>query len=278
LYKRGEAAVTKKQYDREVQLVVKGSVATITIHHPPVNILNKQVLEELSDCLRELETMPGLHCVILTGTGRSFIAGGDIQDFQDISIPDFEALTKLANDTFTCLERFPVPVIAAINGYAFGGGLELALACDIRIAAESASLSLPEAGIGMIPSYGGTARLTKLISPGYAKYLMFSGRRITAQKACAIGLVQEVVEDHELMAVAETLARDIASKSPVAIQYIKYLVNQTVGASMKESLSLEAAYATKTVTGNEFREGIAAFLEKRPASFGEITKHLKKEN
>ena len=265
--------MTEKQYDRGVQLVVRDGIATITIHRPPVNILNKQVLEELSDCLRELEAIPGLHCVILTGTGKSFIAGGDIQDFQDISIPDFKALATLANDTFTRVERFPVPVIAAINGYAFGGGLELALACDIRIAAESALLSLPEAGIGMIPSYGGTARLAKLISPGYAKYLMFSGRRITAQKACAIGLVQEVTEDQELMAVAETLARDIASKSPVAIEHIKYLVNEMVGASMEESLSLEAAYATKTVTGNEFREGIAAFLEKRPASFGEITRH-----
>ena len=266
--------MTEKHYGNGIQLAVRDSIATITIHRPPVNVLDKQLLQDLFICLEELDATPNLRCLILTGSGRSFIAGGDIHDFQDVSIPAFEALTKLANDTFARLERFSVPVIAAINGYAFGGGLELALACDIRIAAKSSILSLPEAGIGMIPSYGGTARLAKLVSPGYAKYLMFSGRRITAGQACSIGLVQEVTEDHALMTAAEALAREIASKSPLAIRHIKQALIQMVGTSMEESLSLEAAYAAQTAAGSDFREGISAFLDNRPAAFAPLTQNI----
>ncbi len=254
-------------FDGLVHCEITGHIATVTMDSPPVNALGRALLDALSHCLDALEARSDLRCLILTGTGKAFIAGGDLKEYQGITTEEFQTMAAMANRTFSRFERFPAPVIAAMNGYAFGGGLELALACDIRFAARSASMSLPEAAIGMMPSYGGTARLPKLVSPGNAKYLICSGRRLTAQEAKDMGILQEVTDQEDLMPRVRALAEEIAQKSPVAMTNIKYVLNQSPGATMEESLALEADYACRTVESRDFREGLLSFAEKRAAVF-----------
>lgn len=245
-------------------------VARITLDHPPLNMLDRRMLEALDRCLADLERLPGLRCVILSGQGRAFVAGGDLAEYDGLTPEIFREFVALAHGVFRRLELLPVPVIAAINGFAIGGGMELALACDIRLMAREARIVFPETLLGLMPSYGGTARLGKLLSPGDAKYLSFSGRPIGAERALAMGLVQEVCAAEELLPAAEALASDIAARSPAAIRALKGALRACLPLPLDEALALEREAAVRVVAQGDVAEGVAAFSEKRAPVFPDV--------
>ena len=246
------------------------NLAFVTFNRPKVlNALNHDTMVELSVAIDELGADPNVRCIVLTGAGeKAFVAGADINELR--AIPDAAHGAEFAawgQAILFKMENLGKTVIAAINGYALGGGCELAMACDIRIAADTASLGQPEINLGLIPGYGGTQRLPRLVGKGRAKLLILSGDRIPAQEALRIGLVDIVVPAAELMNKARELARKIASKGPLAVAYAKSCVN--VGA--ETDLATACAYEISQfglACGTEDRaEGTAAFLEKRPAQF-----------
>src|SRR5690606_561926 len=200
---------------------IDDKIATVTLNRPQaLNALNKELLEELSSFLNEAEKNPGIRVIILTGSGeKSFVAGADIKEFSDFNGIQGENLARNGQETvFDKIENFPKPVIAAVNGFALGGGLELAMACHFRIASENAKLGLPEVTLGLIPGYGGTQRLPKLIGKGRAAQMIFTAEMISAQKAKEFGLVNDVVEQSELSSVAKSIARKITKNSSIAIE------------------------------------------------------------
>ena len=200
----------------------KDMVATITINRPKaLNALNSQVLEELDAALDAVD-LNTVRCLILTGAGdKSFVAGADIGEMSTLTKAEGEAFGKKGNDVFRKLETFPIPVIAAINGFALGGGCEISMSCDIRICSENAVFGQPETGLGITPGFGGTQRLARLVSPGMAKQLIYSARNIKADEAYRIGLVNAVYPAEELIPQAEKLAATIAKNAPIAVRNCK---------------------------------------------------------
>ncbi len=201
---------------------VKDMVATITINRPKaLNALNSQVLEELDAALDAVD-LNTVRCLILTGAGdKSFVAGADIGEMSTLTKAEGEAFGKKGNDVFRKLETFPIPVIAAINGFALGGGCEISMSCDIRICSDNAVFGQPETGLGITPGFGGTQRLARLVSPGMAKQLIYSARNIKADEAYRIGLVNAVYPAGELIPQAEKLAATIAKNAPIAVRNCK---------------------------------------------------------
>ncbi len=246
---------------------VEEGIARVQIRNAPLNVLTIQGLKALGDCFEALKNEKGLRCVVLIGAGRAFAAGGDLAEFQAFDENEFLNHIAFVHRVYTSVEVFPVPVIAAINGYALGGGLELALCCDIRIAAKEASMALPEATFGMMPSYGGTARMAKIVGPGTAKHLIFTGKRITAQRAYELGLVQEIYPGEELEEKALEMAKQIASKAPLALREVKAAIYKAQGESMEEAMKLEFEGVKRTSFSTERIEGVDAFLEKREPQF-----------
>ena len=246
---------------------VENFIATVTIDRPPVNALNDKLMDELSACFVDLSERDDVRCVIITGAGRSFVAGADISEFVGISGKAFQRLSLKGHQIFNQIESFHAPAIAAINGFALGAGLELALSCDIRIASEKAKLGLPEASLGIIPGYGGTARLAKMINIGQAKYMLYTAEHIDAHRAYEIGLVQEVVAPEELMSRVRAIAEKIIVNAPIAILEAKNVINTARGASMAETLSLENEAERRAASSADKEEGVAAFLEKRSPQF-----------
>ena len=257
----------ERSYDNVIFSQVENHVATVTINNPPVNVLNARVLAALSACFDALAEENNLRCIILTGTKRSFLAGGDISEFKGLSEADFLSLIQKVHTVLNKIEQFPAPTIVAINGYALGGGLELTLTCDIRLAADTASMSLPEATVGMMPSFGGTARLAKLITPAQAKYLIYKGERFGAEEALRLGIVQEVCTYEQLLPRAKELAAQIASKAPIPLRLVKSVIHRAQGGTMEEALALELEGALKTASTRDIQEGVSAFLEKRTPKF-----------
>ena len=247
-----------------------GSVATVTLNRPEVlNALNLTMLDELSAAFAELGADDALRAVILTGAGaKAFAAGADIRELN--ALPDAlagEAQARKGQALTRALERLRVPVIAAVNGFALGGGCELALACDIRIASENAKFGQPEVNLGILPGYGGTQRTTRLLGEGEAMYMCLTGEMIGAQDALRIGLVQKVVPLDSLLAEAQRIAALIAAKAPLAIAATKRAVNEGASLPLDDALALEALLFGRCVTTADFKEGSRAFLEKRPADF-----------
>ncbi len=245
-------------------------VATVTLNRPKVlNALNAQLLAELRAALEQLDSDEQIRAIVMTGSGdRAFAAGADIGELNAIE----DALegarkAKIGQEVTLFIERMRTPVIMAVNGFALGGGCELAMAGDIRIASESAKFGQPEVNLGLIPGYGGTQRTTRLVGKGYAKFLCLSGDTIDAQTALQVGLVERVVRHEDLMVAALKLAETIASKAPLAIQACKAAINEGANMSLSEALSLEALTFGTLVTTEDFREGTRAFLEKRPANW-----------
>jgi len=244
---------------------ITGHIACITFCNPPVNTLTIDILSEVRTCFEELGKNRDLRAVIFTGSEKSFIAGADINSFAGRKGGE---ISKLGQEALQAIEECPLAVIAAINGYALGGGVELALCCDIRLAADTAKFGLPESRLGIVPTYGGLTRLPLLIGEAEAKRLLFTAERITAQEAEKIGLVQAVYPQAELMSQAMALAEKIAENAPIPIALIKKEMLRARNISFQDRLLSENAIASYTLDETEdYKEGIAAFLEKRNPLF-----------
>ncbi len=244
-------------------------VVTITLNRPEVhNAMNEQMRQELTRCFGDLATSDAARVVVVTGAGeRAFSAGADIREFVEPQVPVRFRESRKRVDFRQAMDRCPQPIIAAIRGYALGGGLELALACDIRIAGEDAQLGLTEVNLAIIPGGGGTQRLPRLIGRGRALEMILTGARIDAREAWRIGLVERVVPAADVLASARELARTLAEKAPVALRYAKEAVVKGLELPLADGLRLENDLATLLRTTEDRVEGAKAFLEKRKPRF-----------
>lgn len=243
-------------------------IATLTLDRPEaLNALSAELLDGLEETFRSLAEDTSLRAVILTGAGKAFVAGGDIKVMAALEPGAARAFARRGQAVFDRIAEFPRPVIAAINGFALGGGSELALACDLRIASETAKLGQPEVSLGLIPGYGGTQRLVRLVGPSAAKYLIFTGEMVSAQKALQLGLVDEVVAPNELLPRCREIARTIAAKAPVAITLSKQAVDTGIETTLVHGLVLEADLFGRAFGTADRKEGLEAFIAKRPARF-----------
>lgn len=242
----------------------KGAVGVITIsREKALNALNSSVLEELDKTLDGVN-LDEVRCLILTGAGqKSFVAGADIGEMSSLTKAEGEAFGKKGNDVFRKLEIFPIPVIAAINGFALGGGCEIAMSCDIRICSENAVFGQPEVGLGITPGFGGTQRLARLVGAGMAKQMIYTARNIKADEALRIGLVNAVHPIDELMAAAEKMAAGIAKNAPIAVRNCKKAINDGLDADMDQAIVIEEKLFGDCFESYDQKEGMGAFLEKR---------------
>ena len=242
----------------------EGYIGVMTVNRPKaLNALNPDVLKDLKDAFEavDLETT---RVIVLTGAGeKSFVAGADIAAMSQMTKEEGEAFGKFGNDIFRMIETFPIPVIAAVNGFALGGGNELAMSCDIRICSDNAVFGQPEAGLGITPGFGGTQRLARLVGPGMAKQMIYTARNIKADEALRIGLVNAVYPQEELMAAAEKMAAGIAKNAPIAVRNCKKAINEGLDADMDEAIVIEEKLFGDCFESYDQKEGMAAFLEKR---------------
>ncbi len=255
---------------------VNGAVGTITINREKaLNALNSQVLDELNATLDNVD-LDTVRCLILTGAGeKSFVAGADIGEMSTLTKAEGEAFGKKGNDVFRKLETFPIPVIAAVNGFALGGGCEISMSCDIRICSENAVFGQPEVGLGITPGFGGTQRLARLVSPGMAKQLIYTARNIKAAEAYRIGLVNQVVSAElneagevvvsakdALMAAANKMASGIAMQAPIAVRNCKKAINDGLQADMDQAIVIEEKLFGDCFETEDQKAGMGNFLEK----------------
>jgi enoyl-CoA hydratase len=247
-----------------IKFEIKDGTAYITMNRPKaLNALNTETLNELHQAFRECRNNKEVKVVIVTGEGKSFIAGADIVEMQGLDAMGGRAYVEKGHDLMNQIEALEKPVIAAINGFALGGGLELAMSCDFRIASEKALLGQPETGLGIIPGFGGTQRLPRLVGKGMAKYLIMTAQNIKADKAKEIGLVEEVVPAEELMPRVEKIAETLKSKAPIAVGMAKVAVNGGFNMDMKTASMYEIECMTQCFTSEDKNEGMTAFVEKR---------------
>jgi enoyl-CoA hydratase len=246
-----------------------GAVAVITVNRPQVlNALNFLTIDDLRRAALALKQDAGVRAIVITGAGeKSFVAGADINELAVQSPAQGKELAQRGQHVFDLLENLGKPVIAAINGYALGGGCELALACTLRVAAESARIGQPEITLGIIPGYGGTQRLARLVGKGVALELLLTGKHITAAEALQIGLVNRVVPAANLLSDAKALAAELAGKAPIAVQYIIEAVNRGLEVSFDKGQFLEATLFGLVASTDDMREGTKAFLDKRKPDF-----------
>ena len=242
----------------------KGDYGIITINREKaLNALNSTVLEELDQTL-DAVNLEEVRCLILTGAGhKSFVAGADIGEMSSLTKAEGEAFGKKGNDVFRKLETFPVPVIAAVNGFALGGGCEISMSCDIRICSDNAVFGQPEVGLGITPGFGGTQRLARLVGAGMAKQMIYTARNIKAEEALRIGLVNAVYTQEELMPAAEKMAAGIAKNAPIAVRNCKKAINEGLDADMDQAIVIEEKLFGDCFESYDQKEGMAAFLEKR---------------
>ena len=244
-------------------------VAWVTLNRPDkLNALNNELLKELECQLAGLENDPEVGVIVLTGAGeKAFVAGADISELKDLDSASARVQALKGQEVFNRLERMPKPVIAAVNGFALGGGCELALACHIRIASENARFGLPEVSLGIIPGYGGTQRLPRLVGKGVALDMILSGEMVGAADALRMGLVSRVLPQAELKAAAAKLAATILSRGPLALRSALAAVHQGLEMPLEQGLQYEAAVFGLLASSQDMQEGMGAFLEKRPAQF-----------
>ncbi|WP_077610876.1 enoyl-CoA hydratase-related protein [Clostridium sp. Marseille-P2415] len=242
----------------------EGQVGIITINRPKaLNALNKQVLEELDMALNSVD-LDTVRALIITGAGdKSFVAGADIAEMSTLTREEGEALGKKGNEVFRRLETFPVPVIAAVNGYALGGGCEISLSCDIRICSDNAVFGQPEAGLGITPGFGGTQRLERIIGVGMAKQMIYTARNIKAEEAYRIGLVNAVYPQEELLGAARKMAEEIAKNGPIAVRNCKKAMNDGLQMNMDQAIVIEEKLFGACFETHDQKEGMSSFLEKR---------------
>lgn len=246
-----------------INLETQGAVAVLTIDRPKaLNALNSAVLEELDAAIDSLD-LNAVRALIITGAGdRSFVAGADIGEMSKLTKAEGEAFGKKGNDVFRKIETLAIPVIAAINGFALGGGNELAMSCDIRICSETAVFGQPEVGLGITPGFGGTQRLARLVSPGMAKQLIYTGRNIKADEALRIGLVNAVYPAEELMPAALKMASGIAKNAPIAVRNCKKAINDGLDMNMDDAIVLEEKLFGDCFETHDQVEGMGCFMSR----------------
>jgi len=244
-------------------------LGTVTLNRPAkLNTLNGQMVEDLLACFRSIQGDQEVRVVILTGAGeKAFTAGVDIAELAGLSALSGKDFARRGHEALCSIESLGKPVLAAVNGYALGGGCEMAMACTLRLASENARFALPEVKLGLIPGYGGTQRLPRFIGRGRALELILSGEQITAQQACEIGLVNHVVPPAELIPAAENLARKIMANAPLALKYALEAVQHGLEMTLPEGLFLESNLFGLCCSTADMKEGTRAFLEKRPPKF-----------
>ena len=250
-----------------LKTATQGSIAILTISAPKsLNALNSTILGEIDHYVDNIPS--DIHCLIITGDGpKSFVAGADISEMANLNAAEGEAFGKKGADVFRKIETLRIPVIAAINGFALGGGCELAMACDIRICSDNARFGQPEVGLGIIPGFSGTLRLAKLIGMGMAKQLIFTGRNIKADEALRIGLVNAVYEPEALMPEALKLAESICANAPIAVAYAKDCINAEWDLPADEAIVYESRRFGECFATEDQKNGMKAFLEKGKAVF-----------
>lgn len=248
-----------------VLLEKKGNIAVATINRPKaLNALNSAVVADLDEMIGQIMADEEIRALVITGSGeKAFVAGADIGEMSTLTKAEGEAFGKLGNDVFRRLEKLPIPTIAAVNGFALGGGCELSMSCDIRICADTAVFGQPETGLGITPGFGGTQRLARLVGPGMAKQMVYTARNIKADEALRIGLVNAVYPLAGLYTAAEKLASQIAANAPIAVRAAKKAINEGLDLPMDEAVVVEEkAFGSCFETADQ-QEGMGAFLEKR---------------
>ena len=246
-----------------VNCEVQGAVAVLTIDRPKaLNALNPEVLADLKAAFEGIDQNT-VRCVVLTGSGdKSFVAGADIGSMSTMTKAEGEAFGKLGNDIFLMIESFPLPVIAAVNGFALGGGCELAMSCDIRICSDNAMFGQPEVGLGITPGFGGTQRLARLVGMGMAKQMLYTARNIDANEALRIGLVNAVLPQADLMEAAVKMANTIAKNAPIAVRGCKKAVNEGMQVSIDKGVEIEEKIFGDCFETHDQVEGMACFLSR----------------
>lgn len=252
-----------------VLLTQDGAVATVTLNRPEkLNALNAATLDELDSAFRELDASQTVHAVIVTGAGeRAFVAGADIGELAEQTPISGKATSRRGQTLFRRIELFPKPVVAAVNGFALGGGCELAMACHVRIASENAQFGLPEVSLGIIPGYGGTQRLARLVGRGRAIELTLTGQRIPAEEAWRIGLVNRVVPQEKLLEETRSLVDTMLRNGPLALAAALESIHHGLDVPLDEGMVVEANAFGVVSASEDMREGLQAFLEKRKPKF-----------
>jgi enoyl-CoA hydratase len=246
----------------------KGNIGKIKINRPNnLNALNKETIIELTKAIEELEKDKEIKVVILTGEGKAFIAGADIKQMKDMTPSEAKDFAKTGHNLMMKIENSHLPFIAAVNGFALGGGCEVIMACDICIAASSAKIGQPEINLGIHPGFGGTQRLPRIVGKMKAKELLLTGDLIDSNEAHRIGLINMVIPDDKLMEESEKIANKIANKSTVQTGFIKTLVNKGMDLDLKKACELEISYFSSSFSTEDQKEGMTAFLEKRKPNF-----------
>ena len=248
-----------------ILLEKKGLYAVATINRPKaLNALNSEVLSDLDELVRTVSADADIRALVITGSGeKAFVAGADIGEMSTLTPAEGEAFGKHGNDVFRKLATLPIPIIAAVNGFALGGGCELSMSCDIRLCADTAVFGQPEAGLGLTPGFGGTQRLARLVSPGMAKQLIYTAKNIKADEAYRIGLVNAVYPLDELLPAAEKMAETIAKNAPIAVRACKKAINEGLEAKMDDAVVIEEKLFGSCFQTADQIEGMSAFLEKR---------------
>jgi len=254
---------------KNVILEKEGNLAIVTINRPKaLNALNSETLADLDVVITDLENDNNIYCVILTGSGeKSFVAGADISEMKDLNEDQGKDFGILGNRVFRRLENLEKPVIAAISGFALGGGCELAMSCDIRIASEKAKFGQPESGLGITPGFGGTQRLPRIVGMGKAKELIYTGSIVKADEALRIGLVNKVVNLESLMEEAISMANMIIANAPIAVKLCKDAINRGMQVDMDSAIKIEAEDFGKCFNTEDQVEGMSAFVERRSKNF-----------
>ncbi|WP_137597596.1 enoyl-CoA hydratase-related protein [Paucilactobacillus kaifaensis] len=257
-----------KNYNNLLFEVTDG-IGTLTINRPKsLNALNSETLTEIGEALAEIKNNSDVKVLIITGSGeKAFVAGADISQMVSMNSLEAAALSELAHNSFKTIESLSQITIAAVNGYCLGGGFELANSCDIRVASSKAKFGQPEVGLGIVPGFGGTQRLTRLVGRGKAKEIIATGTQITAQEAQSIGAVEEVVEPDQLMDKATEIAKAIMKNGPVAVRMAKYVIDKGADLDLNTAISFETQMWAQTFATKDQKEGMQAFLEKRHTKF-----------
>ena len=253
---------------KNIILEKEGNVALIKINRPKaLNALNSETLIELDNAISLIEKDNEIYVVVLTGEGKAFVAGADISEMKDLNPLEGRRFGILGNGVFRRIENLEKPVIAAVNGFALGGGCELSMACDIRLASSKAKFGQPEVGLGITPGFGGTQRLARLVGEGIAKELIFTADIINAEEALRIGLVNKVYQPEELFDQAMNMANKIAKNAPIAVKLCKEAINKGLQIDIDTAIRYEAEAFGMCFSSDDQKEGMSAFLEKRDKLF-----------
>lgn len=250
-----------------IKITKEEGIGILTLDRPPANALSTKMIQEIGEGIEELDNDPEVKSIIVTGAGTFFAAGADVKEMETIELDKAMDVVRAGHAVFNKIENTTKPVICAVNGMALGGGNELAMACDIRVAADTAKFGQPEVNLGLFPAYGGTQRLPRLVGKAKAKELIFTGNMITAQEAMRIGLVNKVVPSGEELRAAKDMARTIMTKAPVAVSQAKRAINEGLQKPFEEGLEVEAKCFETVTKTDDLLEGIKAFIEKRPPKF-----------